>query len=82
MKRHFTLVIMPIHPDTWKRYDREPVRFNGVDCCVYVEEVGEGEVSVELIPEDQEEGDGWPVDVLKLSHARQRELMKKLCERV
>jgi hypothetical protein len=44
-----------VHSDTWKVYDREPVTFDGVDCClyVYVDEFNKGEIRVELIPEDE-----------------------------
>jgi len=59
----------------WKRYDGEPVNFRGVDCCVYVDEFGEGEIAVELIPEDENEGDEWPVDVLALPAEVQEKIL-------
>ena len=67
-----------IHRDTWKPYDREPVTFDGVACCVSVELFGDGEISVELIPEDENEGERWPVDVLKLPKDQQRDLLRQL----
>ena len=36
--------------DRWLPFDRSPVRFDGVDCCVYVDGFGDGSIRVELIP--------------------------------
>ncbi len=67
-----------LHRDTWKPHDREPVTFEGVDCCIYVDEFGDGEIRVELIPEDEDEGEQWPVNVLRLSAVEQQAILDQL----
>lgn len=59
--------------DRWKTYDREPVIYDGVACCIFVD----GR-KVELIPEDDCEDDRWPVDVLRLPAAKQQAILKQL----
>ena len=66
------------HRDTWLPYYREPVKFDGVDCCVYVDEFADGSIRVVLIPEDEDERPRWPVDVLALSQKQQQELLSQL----
>jgi len=34
---------------------------------------GDGEIRVELIPEDEDEGEQWPVDLLALPKTKQQE---------
>jgi hypothetical protein len=67
-----------LYRDTWLPYHGEPVTFDGVDCGVWVEEFGDGEIRVELIPEDEHEGEQWPVDVLRLPKERQQEILRQL----
>jgi len=66
------------HRDTWLSYDGEPVIYDGVACCIFVDEFGDGEIRVELLPEDQNESDVWPVDVLALPKEKQHEILGQL----
>jgi len=67
-----------LYSSIWKHYDREPLTYDGVDCCVYVDEFGEGEISVELIPEDEDENERWPLDVLRLPKETQQAILGQL----
>ena len=67
-----------LHRETWKHYDREPLTYDGIACCVYVDEFGEGEISVELIPEDDDENERWPLDVLRLPKDSQQAILAQL----
>jgi hypothetical protein len=64
--------------DTWKQYHREPLTYDGVAVCIYVEEISKRKISVELIPEDEDESDRWPLDVLRLPKAKQQAILKQL----
>ena len=62
-----------------RHLENVPVTFDGVDCCIYVDEFGHGElITVELIPEDEDNGDRWPLDVLRLPQETQQEILKQL----
>jgi len=67
-----------LHRDTWLPFDGKPLIFDGVDVCINVSELGEGEIRVELIPENEVEGDQWPLDVLRLPANKQQELLDQL----
>ena len=41
-----------LHRDTWPSHQHEPLIYDGVACCVCLDEFGNGEIRVELIPED------------------------------
>ena len=69
-----------VHRATWQPFDRECLTFDGVDCCVYVDEFDDGSISVELIPEDEDERARWPLDVLALSGEQQQEILRQLQE--
>jgi hypothetical protein len=44
-----------------------------------IDEFGQGDlIAVELIPEDEHEGEQWPVDVLRLPAAKQQEALQQL----
>ena len=67
-----------LHRNTWLPLDGEPVTYDGVDCCIFVEEFGEGEISVELIPEDEDEGEQWPLDVLALPAEKRQWILEQV----
>ena len=61
----------------WRQYDGEPVIYNGVGCCLRVEEFGDGQIAVELVPGDDTDGDEWPVDVLGLPEEAQTRILNE-----
>ena len=67
-----------LHRDKWQPHHNEPVTFDGVACCIYVDESGDGETAVVLIPEVEHDGEQRPVDVLRLPAERQREILEQL----
>jgi hypothetical protein len=67
-----------LYGSDWSPYHREPVTFDGVDCCVYVDVFDDGEIRVVLIPEDEDESDRWPLDVLALPKWQQEEILRQL----
>ena len=64
-----------LYRDMWTQHHNEPVVYGGVACCIFVEEFGQGEIRVELSPEDEATGDQWPVDVLHLTFGKQQEIV-------
>jgi len=68
----------PLHCDKWQPHHNEPVTFDGVDCCICLDEFGEGEITVVLIPDDEHDGEQWPVDVLRLPAERQQATLDQL----
>ena len=65
-------------PKAWLPFAGEAVTFDGVTCCIFVDEFGDGEIRVELVPEREDERDQWPLDVLRLSKDRQEEILNQL----
>jgi len=47
-----------------------------VDCCIFVDEFGDGEITVKLIPEDEASNDRF--DVLGLPADKQRTILAQL----
>jgi hypothetical protein len=66
------------HRDTWLKFHGEPVTYGGVACCVFVDAAKKKMIEVLLIPDDENEGQQWPVDVLKLPKAKQEAILKEL----
>ena len=73
-----TMYAAALYRDNWLPFDGEAVTFDGVTCCIFVDEFGDGEIRVELVPEREDERDQWPLDVLRLSKDRQEEILNQL----
>jgi hypothetical protein len=62
----------------WRQYDGEPVLYRGVSCCLSVEEFGDGLIAVELVPQDDTDGNEWPVNVLCLPDEVQTRILNEI----
>jgi hypothetical protein len=62
----------------WWQYDGEALTYRGVACRLSIEEFGDGQIAVELVPRIETEGDGWPVDVLSLPDEVQARILNEL----